>query len=162
MEQCGVCGRRFAASRIAAHQRVCKKVANKQRKVFDMTKARVQGTDAAKFVQQPKRGGKSKAAPSTSKATAAADKPIGGKQSKWRREHEAFIANIRAARQYTQAKESGGPLPPPPKSTYQESSDMVSCPHCGRTFNEKAADRHIPICLKLQKKKGPGGGTRRR
>ena len=28
----------------------------------------------------------------------------------------------------------------------QLTSDFVPCPHCGRTFNENAASRHIPKC----------------
>ena len=30
--------------------------------------------------------------------------------------------------------------------------DLVSCPHCSRRFNEKAANRHIPICTTIQAK----------
>jgi len=39
-------------------------------------------------------------------------------------------------------------------------SDMVRCPHCGRTFNKEAGERHIAICLKTFGKKlgrGPPG-----
>lgn len=34
-------------------------------------------------------------------------------------------------------------LPPPPPSS---NPDYVQCPHCGRRFNETAAERHIPKC----------------
>ena len=45
-----MCGRNFAEDRIEKHEEVCAKTFNKKRKQFDMTKARVKGTDAAKFV----------------------------------------------------------------------------------------------------------------
>ena len=48
-----MCGRNFAEDRIEKHEEICAKTAAKakKRKVFDMTKARVKGTDAAKYVK---------------------------------------------------------------------------------------------------------------
>ena len=48
-----MCGRNFADDRIEKHEEICAKTAEKakKRKVFDMTKARVKGTDAAKYVK---------------------------------------------------------------------------------------------------------------
>jgi hypothetical protein len=34
---------------------------------------------------------------------------------------------------------------------------MTKCPHCGRTFNKEAGERHIAICLKTFGKKSGGG-----
>ena len=50
---CKMCGRNFAEDRIEKHEEICSKTAAKakKRKVFDMTKARVKGTDAAKYVK---------------------------------------------------------------------------------------------------------------
>ena len=50
---CRMCGRNFADDRIEKHEEICSKTAEKakKRKVFDMTKARVKGTDAAKYVK---------------------------------------------------------------------------------------------------------------
>lgn len=31
-------------------------------------------------------------------------------------------------------------------------SGLVACPHCNRRFNDKAADRHIPICTDIKAK----------
>jgi hypothetical protein len=31
----------------------------------------------------------------------------------------------------------------------------VECPHCTRKFNQKAADRHIPVCNMRGKQVGP-------
>lgn len=41
-------------------------------------------------------------------------------------------------------------LPPPPPL---DTSDYVPCPHCGRRFNEAAADRHIPKCKNIKSNK---------
>ena len=47
---CGFCGRNFAADRIEKHETVCQKTKSKKRKVFDVTKMRVKGTEAESFV----------------------------------------------------------------------------------------------------------------
>merc|ERR1719189_941910 len=51
LRACKNCGRNFAEDRIEKHEEICLKTAAKKRKVFDMTKARVKGTDAAKYVR---------------------------------------------------------------------------------------------------------------
>lgn len=55
-------------------------------------------------------------------------------------------------------------LPPPPPST---NPDYIQCPHCGRRFNEAAAERHIPKCATYEynkpnktNKNAPTRGTR--
>ena len=48
--ECTNCGRNFAEDRIERHQDICLKTSKKKRKTFDMTKKRVQGTDAETFV----------------------------------------------------------------------------------------------------------------
>lgn len=53
---CNNCGRNFAEDRIEKHQEICIKTSKKKRKTFDMTKKRVQGTEAETFVMKPKRG----------------------------------------------------------------------------------------------------------
>ena len=157
LAQCGNCGRKFARDRLARHESACANV-SKPRRTFDAAKMRVAGTEAAAFVQKrgtrPQsgaRGGRGGAAGGSrgKGAAAASERAISGaaKKAKWRAEHEAFIANIRNARQVTQAIKSGvdvRDLPPPPPSAPDPS--LVPCPHCGRTFNETAAERHIPRC----------------
>lgn len=85
-------------------------------------------------------------------------------QTNWRKKHEEFINSIRAAKEMQVHLAKGGKLsdlPPPPPSDY---SDYIPCPHCGRKFNQNAADRHIPKCAtmihnkpnpSLQKKSAP-------
>lgn len=72
------------------------------------------------------------------------------KKSNWRQKHEEFINAIRGAKEMQQYIAKGGKLsdlPPPPPS---ENPDFVQCPHCGRRFNEAAAERHIPKCVNFQ------------
>jgi zinc-finger of a C2HC-type len=42
-------------------------------------------------------------------------------------------------------------LPPPPAS--QAPDDRTPCPHCGRKFNQSAADRHIPKCAEKNRRR---------
>lgn len=58
---CSVCNRTFASDRIQQHEAACAK-ASKQRRVFDSTKQRIQGTEAASFFRKGK-GGKSRNEP---------------------------------------------------------------------------------------------------
>lgn len=50
---CSVCNRKFASDRLEHHEEACRK-ANKQRRVFDSTKQRLQGTEAASYVRKGK------------------------------------------------------------------------------------------------------------
>ena len=47
---CSLCNRFFASDRVETHEKICAKTKNKQRKVFDITKMRVQGTEAGKRI----------------------------------------------------------------------------------------------------------------
>lgn len=140
---CPICSRRFLPDRIAKHKEICNRSTHKKRKVFDPVAARVKGTEAEKYVRRAKN----------------APEPKVMKNSNWRRKHEDFIQTIRAAKQVQTHIASGGKLsdlPPPPPSDY---SDYVPCPHCGRKFNQTAADRHIPKCATmLHNKPKPAGG----
>lgn len=76
-------------------------------------------------------------------------KPKSLMQTNWRKKHEEFINSIRAAKEMQAHLKKGGKLsdlPPPPPSDY---SDYVPCPHCGRKFNQSAAERHIPKCATM-------------
>lgn len=73
------------------------------------------------------------------------------KKKDWRRQHEEFIRNIRAARGATNAIKSGE-LPPPPEPSVNP--DYIQCEYCNRRFNESAAERHINFC-KEQKSRLP-------
>ncbi|KAK7506937.1 hypothetical protein BaRGS_00001788 [Batillaria attramentaria] len=131
---CKLCGRKFADDRIAKHQNACKN-AQKKRKTFDGVQMRTDGTDMAKYVR---------------KGAHTKDPPQTKKKADWRRQHEDFVNAIRYAKKMTQMEQQGvalKDLPPPPPS---HNPDLVPCPHCGRKFNDTAAERHIPRCKELK------------
>ena len=43
-----------------------------------------------------------------------------------------------------------------------EDNGLVHCPHCGRNFSEKAADRHIPHCAEKTKREQIKNGLARK
>lgn len=167
MGVCRYCQRRFIANRLAKHEEVCKKMANTKRKVFDVSKYRVQGTEAEQFQK--------KASLPLARITHAANiqrynslaaanniqmQPNPAvKKNNWRKKHEEFIRAIREAKKVQAYIASGGKLsdlPPPPPS---ENPDYIQCPHCLRRFNEAAAERHIPKCANMKHNKPkPGAG----
>ncbi|XP_015597996.1 microtubule-associated protein futsch isoform X2 [Cephus cinctus] len=132
--ECKICGRRFAQDRIGLHEQICAKTGQKKRKQFDAMLFRVKGTDLEPFARK-----------GTSKKTDSKNKKPEVK-SNWRKKHEDFINAIRSAKQVQAHLAAGGKLsdlPPPPVS---DTSDYIQCPHCGRKFNQSAAERHIPKC----------------
>lgn len=54
---CSICHRTFASDRIQQHEMACSK-ANKQRRVFDSTKQRLEGTEAASFFRKTRGRGR--------------------------------------------------------------------------------------------------------
>jgi uncharacterized Zn-finger protein len=120
--------------------------------VFDSAKARVEGTEAAKYV----------ASSSKQQAKQEARQLPGKKVPKWKREHEQFIAVLRGAKGgSSNADEQNSDFPEEPVD-----DGLTPCPHCGRRFNETNAERHIKICLSVFKGKtkislpsNPGRGT---
>ncbi|CAL1527587.1 unnamed protein product [Lymnaea stagnalis] len=142
LAKCNICGRSFAHDRIQKHRDACAK-ASKPRKEFDSSKKRVEGTELAKYAGKAKKNEPPK------------------KKSNWRTHHEQFIESLRYAKKVTQIEKEGGDLrslAPPPRTV---NPDLVPCPHCGRTFNETAAERHIPRCQTLKTRPAPVN-TRRR
>ena len=148
---CSKCGRTFAGDRVDRHERICNNT--KQRKVFNSTKHRTEGTEAAAF----NRPGRS------------SSKPMPKPKSNWRQKHEDFIRAIRDAKNVQSYVKKGGnlaDLPPPPPS---ENPDYVFCKHCTRRFAPETAVRHIPKCATTFNRPAPpkqraiplGGGRTR-
>ena len=81
------------------------------------------------------------------------------KSAKWKNQSQAFREAMKAARDVSHAISTGAPLPPPTISAPDPS--LIPCPHCSRRFNEKAAERHIPLCTSIKAKPtklSKGGG----
>lgn len=161
LKECSICGRSFRVSVLARHETVCRKQANKPRRVFNMQEQRLDGVEGIEEVQRkvsspPPRNnaGASKrpGAPAAAASTA--------KMPKWKVQHEQFQAAMRAVKQQNEAAASGPSMwavggggglggrnaPPPPAPLPAELDDRVPCPHCGRKFAEDVAARHIPKC----------------
>jgi endogenous inhibitor of DNA gyrase (YacG/DUF329 family) len=129
---CAKCGRNFAEDRIGKHQKNCK-VNTKPKKVKMFHK------------------------PITEKEKAKMD-AVKEKTSKWRQQHEEFVAAMKYNRQVSKVEQMGGDIrkmaPPPPSSGV----GLVPCPHCGRKFGEVQANKHIPACKNtINKPKPPPG-----
>ena len=147
--ECAYCHRKFAADRIAKHEEVCARMSTKKKKVFDGSKMRLQGTEAAKYV------------------TKESKQPEKRKPSKYKQEHEKLVQALQAARkiqEYEKAKEQGKAVGPPPElPKYEmEDDDRVQCPYCGRKFGSEVAQKHIAVCERMNGNKMRGGAANRR
>ncbi|KAJ3266416.1 Zinc finger C2HC domain-containing protein 1C [Chytriomyces hyalinus] len=139
---CPLCKRKFAGEeRLEKHVTACSK--QKTRKVFDATKARVKGTELEQYVLKKAIEG------SGARKGKDQEKPIKAKKQNWRVKHDNFIRMVRANRQ---TDENGVKAPIPPS---EPDPDYVQCDHCGRRFNETAAERHIPICANTKNRPRP-------
>lgn len=138
--ECGAgCGRKFKAETLEKHEKICKKVFQTKRKQFDDTAMRLDGVVEAheinqikkKVVQDDKQQQKEK---EKAKAAAAA------KAASWKAQSEAFRANIKKAqgKQVTAEEEEA--------MKEVANAGLIPCPTCGRSFGEKAAEKHIPNC----------------
>ena len=140
--ECRYCGRKFAIDRIDKHEQICGKSHNKVMKVFDARKMRLRDTEAAQFASNIDKE------PNSKPKTGAGGVP------KYKIEHDKLMANIRAARQYTEyenKKAEGKAVGPPPQLPKYEidDDDREQCPYCGRKFAADAAKRHIPVCERM-------------
>ncbi|XP_058843849.1 zinc finger C2HC domain-containing protein 1C-like [Acipenser ruthenus] len=135
---CTSCNRKFAADRLERHSKICEKMQNSTRKVFDSTKHRAKGTDLEQYINR------------RSKNTSPQPK-----KNTWRHKHETFIRNIQQARLVQQVIAKGGKASDLPPPLPDENPDYVSCPHCARRFAPRVAERHIPKCENIKSRPPP-------
>ena len=157
LHDCPDCGRRFRVDIIARHMTSCKKNQRK-RPPLDMRQQRLDPE-----IRETLGSLSSKKGPTRKGAPTALKVETDG-QPQWKKESSAFREAMRNAREMSAAVKVGAPLP-----TYQPSGpdpNLIPCPHCGRRFNDKAAERHIPKCKdivakpsRLQAGSGRGIGT---
>ncbi len=127
---CAKCGRTFASDRISKHQKVCK-VNAKPKKVKIFHK---------KMTEKEK------------------EKYNKGKTSKWKKQHQELVNQMKYIRQMKQVEEAGGnirDMPPPPPSA---NVDYLMCPYCSRKFNPEAHEKHVKICKNVVNKPNPVPG----
>jgi len=127
LEECDICGRKFAADRLARHQKACTKVQKGEAKhAKKVAVAQKKQMETEKFIA----------------------KEAKYKKNNWRQQHEEFVNNLKYNRKVQAVEEAGGDirsLGPAPKMTAIE-SNMIECPYCARKFNPQSAEKHIGIC----------------
>lgn len=149
-EQCPHCSRWFNADPFVKHVKICEKVFQKKRKVFDSSKMRMQ--DNPELVKLSDRKKKESKRPGTTASNSSTTAGSSSTQTpSWKQQSEAFRASMRAAREYSRAEAEGRPLPAPVVSSVPDPS-LIPCPHCQRRFNKTAAERHIPQCQNIKAK----------
>ena len=181
---CSICNRTFASDRIQKHEAACVK-ASKQRRVFDSTKQRLEGTEAVAYFRKGK-GAKVRPEPQKYQVIDRIEwhrspclflrfqNPIGDRNTKISSDPSVTLNRPRITRKQvchsdrswlhrlSFSSRPGGrlaDLPPPPASL---NPDYVPCPHCGRNYAPAVAQRHIPKCVNIQNKpKPPPGGFNR-
>ena len=136
--ECSVgCGRSFKKDVLPKHEKVCQKVFINKRKAFDSAAQRDLGDEVK--VTAPKSKLTSKASmEQTSKTSKVKEQP---KQNipKWKLQSLELRSGLKKAGNKELTSEE--------KNLEDMQKDaLVQCNTCKRRFNEKAAERHIPVC----------------
>ncbi|RLN37425.1 hypothetical protein BBJ28_00024258, partial [Nothophytophthora sp. Chile5] len=154
MEECHNCSRKFNVASFQKHRKVCEKVFSGQRKAFNMTAKRLEGTEAEKLSREAKGKGSSGGG---KKALSATEQPINVKTNvDWKQKSDMFRNAMKASRDVSKALKEGKELPPMVPSAPDPS--LIQCEYCSRRFNDKAAERHINFCREKSQRdsmKGP-------
>ena len=137
--------------------KICQKVFQSKRPKFSSKEARLSGLEkvdnsfgnaSAGHSQYGRYGSSSKSSRSRSGVD---NRPIVSKQTskpKWKLKSEQFRAAMMAARGVDMPSSGSGQFGAggaPPVD-----DGLIPCPHCGRTFNETAAERHIERCKNIK------------
>lgn len=154
MIPCQDCGRTFKAKVLARHSRICKKVFVQKRKAFDSAANRLnEFENAQELIAKAHRIEKELDNP---KPKAKEKKALPDWQKKSLEFRQAMLA-AKAAAGDTVAAEKASELQQQLNAFGPSEPSGVKCPHCGRTFNKEAGERHIVICLKTFGSKNTGG-----
>lgn len=154
--ECPDCNRKFNPIPYQKHIKICAKVFLTKRKAFDSAQMRIADNPELVKILTEKEKKEKQAMKKASKQSVKShtETPVGnndnGRAPKWKEQSNAFREAMKAARQVTVALATGAPLPPPKMSAPDPS--LIPCPHCGRSFNERAAERHIPQCQNIRAK----------
>jgi len=148
LRECPCCHRRFNPVSHQKHVKICRKPRRVKR--FDAASKRAQAIAESNNISQARAKQMVRKSTHSSRSSSSA---------KWRQQSNALRDALRSAREYTNAKRLGRPVPAM-TSTYSEPNGYIPCPHCGRTFSENAGKRHIPHCKKSKSRRRVGGGFR--
>ncbi|EDW60687.2 putative uncharacterized protein DDB_G0277255 isoform X2 [Drosophila virilis] len=165
---CPNCSRTFNLNALRKHVVVCEKMTTKKRKIFDSSRQRREGTSLSTYVL-PKNFG----LPNAEKAPGVHTPPAASREASTmssgsqpqeasplptRRKGKADTARASlrkgagataAAAEHPAAAAPAAPAAAaPPRSITKRLKDSASdrCPHCERSFNPKAYDRHVEWC----------------
>mmetsp|Transcript_59796 Transcript_59796/g.142352 ORF Transcript_59796/g.142352 Transcript_59796/m.142352 type:complete len:1034 (+) Transcript_59796:90-3191(+) len=167
--ECSGCGRRFNEEAMARHAKVCKKVFQQKRKQFNSAANRLGDLEnAGALIANAQKINEDKERTAAQQTADAVQPSKGSKPAKedpknmpqWKKDSLAFRAAIlraKAASGDTQAQVEAQVMEQKLEAAGGADSNLTKCPHCGRTFNKEAAERHIPICLKTFGSKAGGG-----
>ncbi|CAD8105534.1 unnamed protein product [Paramecium sonneborni] len=145
------CGRSFNAKALEKHSKVCKKVFQQKRKVFNSQKQRQieqeesgQGKSVGMKKQIQKQG---------LKQQVQKQQQVKNEKPKWKAQSEAFRAIIRQAKGQKLTKEEQVQL----NGAMESAQELVQCKFCNRKFNVEAAKKHIVFCETKSKQCGKSG-----
>lgn len=148
------CGRKFKKSSLLKHKKACKKIFQQKRKKFDMVAQKF--GDNREVLQQAKQAKKQMMREKRNKQGEGGFP--GNNKAKWKKQSEQLRAIMKANRKGGQEK-----LSTQEKKAISEAVNVerIPCPHCGRSFGQKPAEKHIPICAEKAKLAQMRGGNRR-
>lgn len=160
--ECPDCGRKFNRIPYEKHVKVCAKIFIQKRKVFDSKQKRLP-EELVQLQKETQRTSKKKGGKQSNAGAEAGggDRSIQGeKKAKWKEQSNQFREAMKMARLAKQAEATGAPMPQFQPSAPDPS--FIRCQNCGRSFNERAAERHIPLCSNIRAKpsslkRGSGG-----
>ncbi len=108
LHPCPDCGRKFNDTAFVKHRNVCQKVFQTKRKQFNMSAARVKGTDTEMFLKEKSRNADRSSAKGSRNARLAEDQPINVKKApSWKQQSNALRAAMKANKDLMDAKKSG-------------------------------------------------------
>ena len=129
----------FNEKALAKHSKICKKVFQTKRKAFDAQEVRLKRVEAgggsvASEIKENIRKNKRE-------ELKKAKEPK--KPAKWKAESNRLRTAMAESRACAEAER---------KVSSEPVDYRTPCPHCGRSFNEQAAARHIPKCADMKHK----------
>lgn len=143
------CGRNFNARAMEKHQKICKKVFQQKRKAFKSNEQRIISNEQVSIMKKD---------PKKPQPKAQSSAP--GKIPKWKMQSAGLRSAILAGKGQKLTAEQERMIA---LNDQAQEDSMTRCPYCGRTFNENAAKKHIPVCErnaeKNRMKQGPPKAT---
>mmetsp|Transcript_9816 Transcript_9816/g.14638 ORF Transcript_9816/g.14638 Transcript_9816/m.14638 type:complete len:312 (-) Transcript_9816:5-940(-) len=136
---CTYCKRKFAPDRILKHQKACK--------LMTLKRPRIRSNDTF-YYKDPKERSLKK------KLVRVSPDNQNYSEKKWHKQHQDFLQKMRFGRKLEKLTLIGADTSMV-KSPPNLDEEYIVCPHCQRSYSEKAAERHIPKCSSIVHKPKP-------